>query len=111
MIAVERQGAVCVVRPHVPLANEHCARFRGVVTSGLGAGRPMVVVDMHGVPHIDSAGLEALVELGERLEARGGAVKLAAINPLCSDILRVTGVGERFEQHVQVKTAVGSFAE
>jgi hypothetical protein len=38
-------------------------------------------------------------------------MKLAAANPLCSDILRVTGVGERFEIHPQVKPAVARFAE
>ena len=111
MIAVEKQGAVCVVRPQVALANDNCAKLRGAVLSNLGAGRPMLVVDLSGVPHIDGAGLEALVDMGEHVEARGGALKLAAVNPLCNDILRVTGVGDRFDQYLQVKSAVGSFAE
>jgi anti-anti-sigma factor len=111
MFPTEKQGAVCVVRPQVPLAGEQCESFASTVAAALGAGRPMLVVDLHGVPLIDSAGLETLVELRERLEARGGAVKLAAVNSLCGDILRVTGIGDRFEQHAQVKTAVGSFAE
>ena len=38
-------------------------------------------------------------------------MKLAGVNALCSDILRVTGVGDQFEQYPQVKAAVGSFAE
>ena len=111
MFPVEKQGAVSVVRPQVPIAGDMCQAFANAALTGLGTGRPMLVVDFHGVPLVDSAGLETLVELRERLEARGGAVKLAAVNSLCSDILRVTGVGDRFEQHHQVKSAVGSFAE
>jgi hypothetical protein len=38
-------------------------------------------------------------------------VKLAAVNALCSDILRVTGVGQKFEQYSHVKSAVARFAE
>jgi anti-anti-sigma factor len=111
MFPVEKQGAVSVVRPQVPLVGELCDSFASAVLAGLGAGRPMLVVDLHGVPLVDSLGLETLVDLREKVEARGGAVKLAAVNSLCADILRVTGVGDRFEQHHQVKTAVGSFAE
>jgi anti-anti-sigma factor len=111
MFALERQGAVNVIRPHVPLEAKHCEEFKATALQGLGAGRPMLVVDFHDVPLVDSAGLEALVELRQSLEAKGGAVKLAGLNPLCSDILRVTGVGPKFEQHSLVRTAVGSFAE
>lgn len=111
MFPVEKQGAVSVVRPQVPLTADLCESFVSSVMAGLGAGRPMLVVDLHAVPLVDGAGLETLVDLREKLEARGGAMKLAAVNSLCGDILRVTGVGDRFEQHLQVKTAVGSFAE
>jgi anti-anti-sigma factor len=111
MFAVEKQGAVCVVRPQVPIAGEHGAALVEAAVGGLGSGRPMLVVDLHETPLIDGAGLEALVELRERIEGRGGGVKLAAVNSLCADILRVTGVGDNFEQHKLVKSAVGSFAE
>jgi len=111
MFALERQGAVSVIHPHAPLEVKHCEEFKTTVLQGLGAGRPMLVVDFHDVPLVDSAGLEMLVELRAALEAKGGCVKLAAVNPLCADILRVTGVGQKFEQHPLVRSAVGSFAE
>ncbi|MCC6492035.1 MAG: STAS domain-containing protein [Pirellulales bacterium] len=110
MFALERQGAVNVIRPHGALEAKCCEEFKRVVLQGLGGGRPMIVVDLHDVPLIDGAGLEALVDLRDALEARGGAVKLAAVNPLCADILRVTGVGPQFEQFPQSRAAVGSFA-
>jgi anti-anti-sigma factor len=111
MSLVERQGAVSVLRPQGPLTEAQSAGLMDAALTRLGAGRPMVVVDLHEVPLVDSAGLEALVELRDRLEARGGAVKLAAVNSLCGDILRVTGVGQKFEQYSHVKNAVARFAE
>jgi anti-anti-sigma factor len=111
MFPFEKQGAVGVVRPKGPLEASHCDEFKRIVLQGLGVGRPMLVVDFHDVPLVDSVGLETLVELRESLESKGGAMKFAAINPLCADILRVTGVGQKFEQHALVRSAVGSFAE
>jgi anti-anti-sigma factor len=111
MFPFEKQGAVGVVRPKGPLEASHCDEFKRIVMQGLGVGRPMLVVDFHDVPLVDSVGLETLVELRDSLELKGGAVKFAAVNPLCSDILRVTGVGNKFEQHALVRSAVGSFAE
>lgn len=111
MLTIEKQGAVTVVRPVGPLTVAQVEEFRDGALGKVGQGRPMVVVDMHETPLLDSAGLEALVEVRDRLEARGGAVKLAAVNALCGDILRVTGVGLKFEQFGLVKSAIGSFAE
>jgi anti-anti-sigma factor len=111
MFALEKQGAVCVLRPKAPIEAKHCDEMKRTALQGLGSGRPMLVVDFHDVPLVDSAGLEALLDLRDAVEAKGGAMKLAAINPLCADILRVTGVGPRFEQHELVRGAVGSFAE
>jgi anti-anti-sigma factor len=111
MFTLEKQGAVCVVRPHGAIEAKHCEEFKQTVMQGLSAGRPMLVVDFHEVPLIDSAGLETLVEMRSVLEAKGGVVKLAAVNGLCSDIFRVTGVGPKFEVHPQVRSAVGSFVE
>ena len=111
MFPFEKQGAVGVVHPKGPLEASLCSEFKRTVLQGLGVGRPMLVVDFHDVPLVDSVGLETLVELRETLESKGGAMKFAAINPLCADILRVTGVGQKFEQHALVRSAVGSFAE
>ncbi len=111
MFPFEKQGAVGVVHPKGPIEASYCDEFKRTVLQGLGAGRPMLVVDFHEVPLVDSVGLETLVEMRESLESKGGAMKLAAINPLCADILRVTGVGQKFEQHALVRSAVGSFAE
>lgn len=99
------------MRPHGPIDGKSSDELKRVALQGIGIGRPMLVIDFHDVPLVDGAGLEALLDLRDTLEAKGGAIKLAAINPLCADILRVTGVGAHFEQYPQRRVAVGSFAE
>ena len=68
-----------------------------------------MVVNLHAIPLIDSAGLEALLDLRDQLQALGGEMKLAAANPLCRDILAATGVSQQFRDYPSVKLAIGSF--
>lgn len=111
MFSVESQGAVDVVKPMAPLDQENSAEFLETVATGLSAGKPMVVLDMGDIPLIDSAGLDSLLDFQDTLQDRGGAVKLAAATQLCQEVLRITGVDQRFETYDEVKTAVGSFVQ
>jgi anti-anti-sigma factor len=58
------------------------------------------VLDMKGVTVMDSAALEALVEMHESLAAVGGTLKIVGLNELCQDILiatRLAGVLRVYE--------------
>ena len=115
------QGAVQVIDGSEPLSADHVDEVSGLFeacltdeVSGLFEacltdGQPMVVLDLEKVPLIDSAGLELLLDVQENYQQRGGALKLAAANHLCDDILTATGVGDRFETYQDVANAVGSF--
>ena len=73
-------------------------------------GQPRVIIDLGSVAFIDSAGLEALLEINDRCLERGGACKLSAPNALCIDILNATGVGEELEVVDSIVKGAGSFA-
>lgn len=111
MISIAPQGAVDVVRPSGALNHENAGKLVEAVESGLTEGQPMIVLDMADVPLVDSAALEALLDLHDWAALRGGIVKLAALTPLCADVLRVTGVGSQFQVYKDVKLAVGSFVQ
>ena len=111
MFRLESQGAVDVMTTNVPLNHENAADFVKLIDEGHTDGKPMLVFDMSEVPLLDSAGLEALLDSQELLQARGGELKLATLSPLCAEILRITGVDESFETHQNVKAAVGSFVQ
>ena len=111
MFQVARQGAVCVLSGESPLTQAELPALAELVRDTPMAGQPMVVLDLQKIPLIDSAGLEFLLDLHDDLERRGGRLKLAAAGELCRDILRVTGVGDWFESHSDVRSAVGSFTK
>lgn len=111
MFAVKSQGAVEVVVPNVPLKGEYVDEMRETLQQCLADGIPMVVINLHDVPLMDSAGLESLLDARDIVEKRGGTLKLASPNPLSQDILRVSGVGQKFEVFVDEKSAVRSFVQ
>jgi anti-anti-sigma factor len=65
---------------------------------------------MEKVPLVDSAGLELLLDYREKFQQVGGVLKLSGMNPLCEDILSITGVGAGFEVFRESLSALGSFA-
>jgi anti-anti-sigma factor len=111
MYEQSKQGAVDVIRGTDPLNADHVEFLQETLEQFDGSGQPHVVFDMQSVPLVDSAGLELLLDTQERFRLRGGALKLAAVNPLCREILKVTGVGQRFEIFPDSGSAVGSFVQ
>jgi anti-sigma B factor antagonist len=110
MFVRDVQGAVSVLAPTTPLVGDVVDEFFAAVRGALRPGRPMLVLDLQQVPHVDSAGLEALLDVQDELRARGGEVKLAALPPVVRDALRATRLIQQFQVFGAAKAAVGSFA-
>lgn len=111
MFAVKSQGAVEVIIPNVPLKGEYVDELRETVQHCVTDGIPMLVLNLHDVALLDSAGLESLLDIRDIVEGRGGTVKLASPTPLAQDILRVSGMGKQFEVFADEKSAVRSFVQ
>jgi anti-anti-sigma factor len=104
-----KQGAIDVVFGGDPLHGDHVERLRALLEHYIDEGQPHVVLDLQGVPLIDSCGLELLLEMHERYKRVGGALKLSNVSQLCGEILKITGVGQHFEIYPDTGAAVGSF--
>lgn len=104
-----QQGAVDLIRGDLPLSGEHVEQVRDLLGECLQHGQPYVVLDMEKVPLLDSAALELLLDFREEFQRLGGTLKLAGPNPLCDEILSVTGVAAEFEVFPEATSAVGSF--
>jgi anti-anti-sigma factor len=104
------QGTIDVIRVDDALVTEHLEQLSELLEECFGNGQPRAVLDMRESPLIDGAGLELLLEAQDDFQRRGGALKLAAPNPLCKEILSLCGVAEHLEIYSDAKTAVGSFA-
>lgn len=111
MFHVKRQGAVYILAGAEPLSSDHVEAARSVSEQCFGKGQPQIVVNLAGVPLLDSAGLEFLLELRDRTVRCGGAVQLAEPKALCRDILQATGLAGEFAIFEQLNAAVASFAQ
>lgn len=109
MFRFESQGAVEVMKPEVAINQDNAEKFVEAFTEKSFVGQPMVVVDMNHVPVVDSAALEALLDVQKLIRESAGSMKIAGLTQLCEDVFRITGVAERFETYADTKTAIGSF--
>lgn len=110
MFERRRQGAVDVIQGDEPLTAEQVTTVARLCDESLAGGQPRAVLDLSRVGLLDSAALEWLLNTQERFVQRGGAIKLAAPNQLCRDILLVTGIDRHFEVFADTVAAVGSYA-
>src|SRR5687768_11109891 len=111
MIEQKCQGAVDVISGGERFSGEYVAELAKVMEARLERGQPLIVLDFQGVALIDSAGLELLLDVQEKCQRMGGALKLAGLNALCREVLKATGVGARFEIFRDSRGAVRSFVQ
>jgi anti-anti-sigma factor len=109
MFEQKRQGAIDVIGGGERISGDRVAELAAVLDSCIKRGQPRVVLDLHGVALVDSAGLEMLLNAQEEYQRMGGAMKLANPAALCHEVLKVTGVGARFEIFGDTGSAVRSF--
>jgi anti-anti-sigma factor len=111
MFEVKCQGAVDVVTGGDRITGDRVAELAAVLDARLERGQPHIVLDMQGVAVIDSTGLELLLDVQEKCQRRGGAMKLAGLGAVCREVLKCTGVGARFEIFRDSRGAVRSFVQ
>ena len=85
-----------------------CQQVEWTVDELLAAGRPKVVVDLAALDYMDSTGIGILVTCCGRIEAAGGQMRLAAVNPKIADLLRVTKLSRVIGIYPTVAEAVAS---
>lgn len=71
--------------------------------------RPRIVLDCSQVQHIDSAGIEVLLECMDEVMKRDGDLKLATLSPSCAAILELMRVDRLFEVFETADEAARSF--
>ena len=107
-IAQEQRGKAVVLAPRGPLIGTEADRLRKRVAKALEEGADPLVLDVSGVPFLDSRGLELLVDTTERLIRGGKALRICGANDLLSEVLELTDIASLFERFDDVDAAVGS---
>lgn len=104
-----RHGAVTVLRPKGPLGEQDTEQLVRRATEVLGRSLGRFVIDASEVAYVDSAGLEALVQIGELLAPTGQTLKLCKATETLREVLDLTGLRGEFEHYDDVQMAVRAF--
>ena len=76
--------------------------------AAIGQGHVRIVIDLAGVTFCDSGGLNLFVDLHRRTAARGGMLRLAALQPAVTAVVRATNLDRLLHLHATVGEAVGA---
>ena len=99
-------GNVIVVHTPEELGSELCGVLESFVPS---LKRPNVILDMDATEIIDSRGLDALVNVQDKLRDSAGELKIATTNFTNRKILEITRLDQQLEVFDSVVEAVKSF--
>ncbi len=83
--------------------------LRGAIDELLAKGEHRFVVDLTGVPFMDSSGLATLVQLFKRVRIGEGDVRLAGLQPEVQHIFKLVRLTRVFDVYDTADAAVASY--
>src|SRR6266853_5855953 len=87
-----------------------CASLEREVEGMIAARETRVIFDMAGVTHADSAAIGAIVRCLAKLKSAGGALRIAAVQPMIDYSLKLTKVDNLIEIFPTVELAAKGFS-
>jgi anti-sigma B factor antagonist len=106
---VRSVGAVTVAKPEGPLTTNDADEFKERLLDLIGKNLGRIVIDASAVSHVDSKGLESLLDITEELAQSGKVLKLCDATETVRETIEVTGLSSQFEHFEGVNSAVRSF--
>ncbi len=70
---------------------------------------PRILISFKDVDHLSSAALGTLIKLNQGIQARGGQLRLADIDPQIYEVFQITRLNRLFDIHPTSDEAVKSF--
>jgi anti-sigma B factor antagonist len=93
------------------LRGESEAMLRDRIQDLADRGYKRLVINLGGVPYIDSSGLGELVRCFRAMRRTGGRVGLTNLNHRVVDLFRITKLSDVFETYESEDAAIRSFRE
>jgi anti-sigma B factor antagonist len=101
-------GRVMVVEAQGDIDLHRSAQFQHDLLEPLERSPQAVIVDLSGVPYMDSSGVASLVKLLARVRRDKIALKLAGLTPRVRSVFEITRLDSVFEIYPSVQEALGS---
>ena len=109
---VEKRGDVVFIRLKGKLLlGESVDDFRGKWQDALASGSRNLVVNLSGVPVLDSTGIGSLLRCQTAVSSSQGKLRLVGTNKVIRQALRVTRLERHFEFHESEESALASLGE
>ena len=111
MLEIQTVGSVSIVKSPNSLQGDSLGQCRQSVDTCFDKRRSMIILDLSDSPLINSEGLEFIVDTQKLCLARGGKLVVAGPQPLCAEILYITGVEDCVAVFHDLRTALTDFAK
>ena len=100
---------ILVIRLHGKLDTTSTPEFNAEVEKHFQEGKRKIIIDCAKLAYISSLGIGAVVSLQAKLRMQGGEVKLAAVQTMVADIIRIVRLEKIVEIHGDIESARASF--
>lgn len=105
-VSVIQRGSTAVLTLRGGMVADELGEVRDLVLTRAEAGTLGFVLDLSGVPLIDSAGLELIQTLAGDMGRRGGDLRIASLGDVCRDIFLATRMESIVPIHLTVESAL-----
>ena len=105
----QKQGAVVVFRPGGALTGDDAEVFVGRFRTAMNGAMGKCVLDAAEISYVDSAGLEALLDLSDEMADLGRGLKISQVNETLRETFELTKIASSFEYYDDINAAVRSF--
>ncbi|QAR32992.1 anti-sigma factor antagonist [Geovibrio thiophilus] len=102
-------GITTVITPPKSINYDTLEDFRKLVRELAESGCVKAVINMNRTIYIDSSGLGTLVKAAADLRHSGGDLRLAAVSPGITDILRITSLHKVLKVYKDTESALKSY--
>lgn len=110
MLGIQNIGAVSVIKARSSLTGECLQQCEQAVKDCLGSRRMLLVLELAECPLLCSKALEFIVDSQTQCLKRGGRLVVADPQPLCREILHITGIDEHVAVFEDMRSALSEFA-
>lgn len=107
-LTTETFGQVMVVHTPDDLNSDNSAGFLEAIDASIAAGQRKIVLEMDRTEQYDSQGLTMLLDLHDRLQEKGGEMKISGLGETGRKIFEVTRLNQQFDVFDSLIDAVSS---
>ncbi len=111
MSDIQTVGSVSIIKAKNSLQGEGLLQCRKSMDECFANRRSLIVLDLGESPLINSEGLEFIVDSQHQCLSRGGRLVVAEPQPLCAEILSITGVQDCVAVFHDLRSALSDFAK